>query len=874
MASGIFAQSVGGGGGIGGSVGLESSRLPATGSSGTRDLIAAGLAAGKALPSLAAELATFGAPYQSLSISIAGEGGAAGNGGNVLVTNNGSIFTKGVLSFGVFAQSVGGGGGMGGAGSLTPSQIAIPMAGGRGGDGGNVTVIHTGDIVTEGYGAIGIFAQSVGGGGGYAGDLSFGVGEFVSPSVPLPIGSAGGDGGDVTVTSTGNISVSGVGAFAIFAQSVGGGGGLWNGQGILGSAGSLGLEGQAGKVEWSHTGDLVAPDVNGVAALFQSQGTDGQDDIIATLDGDIRGGSIFGKGIMVDGGENNLLTLFGSVASESQLAIEATTGNDTINSHSMVLGNIDLNGGGITTSSVSSSSSGRLTTSAVTVESNVYNNLADATLIAIDYIDLGAGGVLNNDGVVTFDTSSGPRTVALTGSLTQNASGELVFNNGLSQSGQQFDRLNISGTANLAGVITVQIPNPSALKTGSVSSTLLQAGGGVIDNGVSFNNTAVNSAAAAFDIDLLSDEIVLNYTLDFAGINGDLNSNRTSFGNYLNEAVNAGGNTDITDLSGGLFFIPTSEELGEAYDALNGTIYADAVAEASFAGERFADALLSCQQNGQALGAGCAWAKFGFREQVFDETFENGRTRSEVIGLSAGVETSLTDKIYAGFGIARDLTDSFASEAGTSGKRTSLGVHIGAALDQTRIGLYGIYSDTDNDVDRVIAAPTSSAIARGGQEVKYYELGAELAGKVEGDVFYVQNSLRLGYVSIDQNAVAETASTGLALAGEKTNSEFFRAVSDVQIGTSFEAGGRLVNPYVIAGLSLDSIDRYGVQLRFADTPAIGSFAQNRFVDRLRADIGLGVVVSTDEFAFHAEWKKAVAGDATSDQLTLGASVRF
>src|SRR5690606_26294911 len=101
---------------------------------------------------------------------------------NVKVTNTGEIDVSGSGSYGVLAQSVGGGGGNGGlavslsmkglaqqAKGTSYSRIAVGGAGGDGADGGDVTVNHSGTIRVSGDNAYGIFAQSVGGGGGNAG---------------------------------------------------------------------------------------------------------------------------------------------------------------------------------------------------------------------------------------------------------------------------------------------------------------------------------------------------------------------------------------------------------------------------------------------------------------------------------------------------------------------------------------------------------------------------------------------------------------------------------------------------------------------------------------------------------------------------------
>ena len=110
------------------------------------------------------------------TIGVGGNGGAAGNGGNITVTNSGSITTEDDLSFGIHAQSIGGGG-KGGAttakpGAISTFSIAIGGNGGASGSGGTVMVTNTGPLVTQGNDAIGIVAQSIGGGGGMASLMS------------------------------------------------------------------------------------------------------------------------------------------------------------------------------------------------------------------------------------------------------------------------------------------------------------------------------------------------------------------------------------------------------------------------------------------------------------------------------------------------------------------------------------------------------------------------------------------------------------------------------------------------------------------------------------------------------------------------------
>ncbi len=78
------------------------------------------------------------------------------------------IYTKGNRADAIFAQSVGGGGGVGGTAS---AKLAIGGDGGTAGNGGRVVVENALSLFTDGLFSRGIFAQSIGGGGGTGGDV-------------------------------------------------------------------------------------------------------------------------------------------------------------------------------------------------------------------------------------------------------------------------------------------------------------------------------------------------------------------------------------------------------------------------------------------------------------------------------------------------------------------------------------------------------------------------------------------------------------------------------------------------------------------------------------------------------------------------------
>ena len=141
---------------------------------------------------------------------------------------------NGAGSVGVFAQSVGGGGGAAGfAGGLGLSAVGtlkstVGGAGG-GGNGGNVTVTSTGSIETKGADSVAVIAQSIGGGGG-SNAFSIGVQTGALDGAFLQIGASGtgaqGANGNVVVNISGGMTMTnGDLSYGLLSQAIGGGGG-------------------------------------------------------------------------------------------------------------------------------------------------------------------------------------------------------------------------------------------------------------------------------------------------------------------------------------------------------------------------------------------------------------------------------------------------------------------------------------------------------------------------------------------------------------------------------------------------------------------------------------------------------------------------
>ncbi len=479
LAYGIFAQSIGGGGGNAANSMLSSIPDP--------QLI----------------------NLKSMSVVVGGSGGASGNGGAVTVDNSGAITTAGKGSYGILAQSLGGGGGIGGNANIgSDFKIGLGGSGGAAGNGGQITVDNRANISTQGNDAHGIFAQSVGGGGGIAGNVARGV-AFPVVKYQLPHtqyfgvgvgfggkGGGGGAGGTVNVTSTGNITTQGTGAHGIFAQSVGGAGGLggidtgypgrfifngsvWGGgagaggQVSVSETGTITTQGdgahgivaqstagndKAGKVDVTLTGNIYANGngANGIQA--QSLGAKGSGDISVTINAGstVQGGkdtaSATSYGVLFMDGANNVLTNRGSIATAGGVngtAVmqqgdygAASRGNLSINNYGTITGSINQG------DQAASALNQGLSLAAGTSTINFNNN--GGTFNTGRIINLG-GGILANRGYLYVGGGTALQS-NLTGNFFQDHTG--YFQTMLNSDGTG-GSLKVSGSTQLDGTLQV-----------------------------------------------------------------------------------------------------------------------------------------------------------------------------------------------------------------------------------------------------------------------------------------------------------------------------------------------------------------------------------------------------------------------------------
>ncbi|WP_165183849.1 autotransporter outer membrane beta-barrel domain-containing protein [Caulobacter soli] len=879
LSRGVFAQSVGGGGGTGGATDYDGDDTYSY-SKGLSDTmkVVGNLTATKEL------IDSFKEP--AWGISIGGTGGTAGDGGLVTVNNTGAIYTSGRLSHGIMAQSVGGGGGTGGEGTITAvGQIVFSGVGGTAGDGGDVVVTNSGLIQTSGYGAYGIFAQSVGGGGGVAGDTSLGIaswgdfgpfgGEDYSDYGKLsvnPLDGYGGDGGDVTVTNTGDIILLGEGSVGIFAQSVGGGGGLF-GSGLgLSFAGSLGGTGDAGTVTVVQNGNIWTGGKNGIGAFFQSQAGDipsglsssalsssastptyAAKDIIATLNGDVHGGSVYGKGVFVDGGKNNTITLNGVVSAASNLAIQTTSGNDTIVSNKGVVGNIDL-GGGL----------------------NAFDNKSTSILQTLDYVNLN-GGLLTNDGVVTPGGNGLVQTTRVEGDFKQTAGGTFLADLDLGKTGKpgEIDRLDVTGSLDLKGKFILQIADAGHILPGDHTATILNGSGVLTATGLQL--VAPTSSIATFELKTTPDDLNLHYVVDFSPTG--FNVNRTAVGDHINAIQLAGSTDKFAPVAEELFWEPSQGNLANYYDSFSPETYADQVAVTNFAISGFTDSMMTCPTTpGQDEADSCVWTKAGGRLLKLGATAQDMAFEERSTGLSGGFENAVNAHWRVGAAVsAEDLRSGVTNRTHGDGERYQVGAVV-KAIDGPLTAAMALDVGTASvDTSRAVLLPSGLRMARAKQRQDFQAITARAAYRFGTDKAYAKPIAELNYARVQTGAFSEKGAGALNLVAPRQDDVSTRASVKLEVGAEFMQGVTAIRPYARIGAS-QMLSGRAPQFTAAfegAPPVAGSFDVAGRLDKTTGDAELGVsIVGAKGASAKINWSGQFGDRVSNQALAVKFTVPF
>lgn len=850
---GIYAHSVGGGGGNGGD---GSDGIDAWTDNQTIIDIVSDLDSIDDIIELVSD-------YQSLatdwSIVIGGSAGAGGNGDTVEVTNLANITTYGDSATAIHTQSVGGGGGSGGdgiGGIITKATIA--GSGGAGGDGESVTVTNAGNIQTAGSGAMGIFAQSIGSGGGAAGDVelaffssslktSFGVGVTASGS-----GGGGGDAKDVTVTTDGSITTLGSYAHGIWAQSIGGGGGAYGigttvAADISALTGSSGAYGDSGNIEvtvneainvygdyavgvfaQSASGADTAPgDTGGPTAAYTYSG-DGQytsGTVTINVNADIVSSGDYGRGVVVqsdgydsagkmtinvasgatvstteDGydtitlldGDTNQLTNYGTIekaegdsvnyyvvysdiANKFNAAAPITTPSLTIDNYGILSGSVSLYDA---------------------VANTVTNHDGGTMNIGLEF-DLGSSSSFENDGILSPGGSGNIISSTVTSkTFSQSASGTLQTDvNIASDNTVTADLITFAlGDPTFAGTVGVVMSATSSISSDeSGSVTILEASSGTFDSSAL---SVTDSATVDYSLSASgSDKIDLSFDISLTGFGDDSaleSSNNRNAARYIEALLDTGQDVSFLDrLLTELLNVPTMSDLNKLYERVSAEESGFPVANTIAASLSFQNSLNSCpafDPNGVAnfdRQGECVWGRVGGTH--FNQSQNQGTTSYNLdeFELTTGRQFETGNNSFVGIGLGYGLMNWAGDNFTGDGYRLQLGGILKHEIGDTTLSaaLAGGFYDTT--IYRTTGLGTATGTPQG------WLLSGELRASHTFDHrrFGVKPSLGLAVTQVWQNGYIETGASALNMSVNAISQTALALRPGVELSSGIDVGG-------------------------------------------------------------------------------------
>ncbi|MGK9167461.1 hypothetical protein KXR53_14245 [Inquilinus limosus] len=797
-----------------------------------------------------------------LGLTFGGQGGIGGDGGQVQVTAAaGTVETSGLDAHGIVAQSIGGGGGIaiGGQVHLRPP----PTSGGAGGHGGAVTVkLQSGAITTAGDGAYGVLAQSVGGGGGIGGDLSA-PGSYALGIPRSLVALNSGNGGAVSVTANGAlIQTTGKYAPAIFAQSVGGGGGLVNYVGSDGShtqaRGTAGGAGTGGGVTISLVDSLVFADGAGSAGIFaQSAGT-ASGPIRISIDqiSQVRGGTPDGSGqnpserdsaaIRLLGGTGNQIDNAGQILGvDGGIAILADTpsSNTTITNTGAITGDIMVPG----------------------AAGSLIDNGSGGVIDAPTTIALGGGGVLRNAGTLYAGGQGRIGQTTLVGDLVQGATGRLVVetNHGTGTA----DQLDVQGHARLGGTVEV---HPVTLANRAV--TVLSATEGLtVDPGLEASRTHLYR----FDTRQSDNSLQVQPVAEFSAAASSLGRNQWRVAAHLQRLWDSGASLDegFTALAG----VGDGGSYAQALNSLSGQTVGAIAAFRYSSSHGFVTNMLDECATFEGAGvtqdeANCAWARAfgGIADQ--DSTGDTLGYHASAWTIQAGGQREVAPGWFLGGSIGFEGSG-FRGDDGSSrvsGDSLLLGAILryqtgpwqaSGALD---FG-YGWY-----DSKRAVEAGSFRATADASPNVWHVGAHARLAYQVPVEAWYVQPRLDLHLTYVHSDGYTETGAGPFNLDVEAEGATTFAAIPAVEVGGRIPIGQTAVlRPFASAGVELNANGDWAATARLAGQPGGRGFRAETPIPDVLGRFTLGAeLLSSANWDFRLQYSAGV-GDGYASHAGLG-----
>ncbi|MGC7405730.1 autotransporter outer membrane beta-barrel domain-containing protein [Pandoraea pneumonica] len=898
LSHGILAQSVSGGGGV------------------------AGLSADTSMSALLAGAAiTLGASQSGTNSLLANAGSVSVDLSSATGTANSPtvIATQGALSFGVLAQSVGGGGGYvaltsGGAPSALPiTHLTLGAQNDTGGTGSDVAVTVGKNVAvqTQGQNAHGIVAQSVGGGGGIAG-LTTAPGLVTLASVNNTFSVAGAnDGGTVEVTVDGSVRTTGNGAAGVLAQSVGGGGGLAGdaaavtyGLDMIRAANVSGAVGAGNTVRVDASGSVVTYGVNAPAILAMSLGggavfTDGgvmlknppsaSGNAGGEIDVNVQAGATvaaMGAGspaiaaISAGNGAGSGITMEGkpisiTVGKGATVVANATSGTGilAINTDGV---NIDNAGTVSAATAIASLGKASVTNTGIvqgnvqlTTDSTFVNQVGGELRTAQSF----SAGQLQNYGTVSPGGAGVFQASHLYGGFSQTGTG--VYAPDLDFTHHNSDFLDVSGPVTFGGSVVPILHNP-------VKDIWL--GIGHFDQAPTGEVAVAKSTALVFSYQMKNNgggtqDPLISVDANFRPQGVTLNANQTAFANFLQTGWDMG-RVDAGPLFQPFANVADAASYRKALDVLSGAATLMRAGSRGHENYDFLNRLMSCPQfegTGTRLTEGsCVWGRvIGTRADRFDTADDVG-FRSQQVTYQFGVQKEIAPDWFFGGSASYVVTHARSSDrsldVSSDGFRGGMTLKHQMGPWQIALAVLGGYeSGTQN---RTIDYPEANARATSQPDAFFVGARSRLSYQLNFADWYVKPYADLDVVYDRSGAYQETGAGVLDLAVQSQGRTTAVLSPAIEVGGRFDYRGVTLRPYLSLGMSFASRGDVSTEVSLVQLPS-APFVISSSQPRAYGNFAVGVeLLSGKGLEMRAEYSLRTAPSQTVQSAALRLAKHF
>ncbi|WP_411827646.1 hypothetical protein [Luteolibacter sp. AS25] len=729
----------------------------------------------------------------SIELAVGGNAYSSGSGSDVTIDSPSvlTLRTNNDHAYGILAQSIGGGGGLGAV--VDPRYVSIAgtqsaTGGTNRSRGGNLSLsLGASKITTSGLNSHGVVAQSIGGGGGIAGYSSTGNFSVSNPSAGYGYGDAGNVA--IALNPEGTITTTGARAHGILAQSIAGGGGI----------------------------------VNGVAGRSNKDGSGYAGRISITVDGQI---SVSGEGSygvfaqqdapQFNGQANANITVGGSVVSaDTAIVIESENGQVITDAGGLISGPIAVQ---------------RVGESAYTL--NIINSGTISGSILGDNDWVSGTGTQTTAMVNTGEFIAGPSVQAsvlnrglfrvreltlMEGPLVQEDGGTLISHADFSPEADV--RLIVDDDADLDGKLNIAGQNVTGIREVEVLRV----------NGDFINSLEIDeNSAVLFDYTLRhgEDRILVSADADFTPDEFDLSKNAVAVGNYLQNGFYAEGADSIASLFDALEALAVNE--ADYQDGLHqltpgaglGFASREMWAQLAFANTALGEKVLR-GDSARPVEVQSLWAK------TSGSSFDGDSYDSDSYSTLIGGQYEYTPNFFIGgaFGFRADQLE--AHDGSVSGEGDTVLGALTAKYEpgdwSFAVALSGSFSG--NDATRRIRIPGHETQMDISPDVASVGILGQFGYTFHNEWGYVRPMLSAGIIHVNAEGYTEGGASNLRLLVDDASQTALVVTPGVEAGIRSDlSNGMTVRSYVSGGLSFSTVDEWEQQSHFSGGPRnIGAF---------------------------------------------------